>query len=218
MLPFEAVLFDLDGTLLNTLEDLADSMNHALVQVGLPQHPVEAYRLFVGDGVESLAVRAAPQAAADPDLLQNILIEMRSEYSKRWDAKSRPYPGIGELLDALTARGIKKAVFSNKPHDFTELCVSKLLGQWQFDAVRGVSPRTPRKPDPRAALDIAQNLRIDPSAFAYLGDTDTDMRTATGANMYAIGVLWGFRHADELLSNGARALISHPLELFSLQF
>jgi phosphoglycolate phosphatase len=141
---------------------------------------------------------------------------MRSEYSKRWASKTRPYPGIGELLDALIAQQVKIAVFSNKPHEFTELCVTNLLGKWRFDAVRGLSSITPRKPDPSAALAIAQELGVDPSAFVYLGDTNTDMLTATRAGMFAVGVLWGFRGANELLSSGARALLHYPLELLSL--
>jgi len=213
---FQAVLYDLDGTLLDTLEDLADSMNHALGALGLEPHPVEAYKIFVGDGVENLVTRAAPQAAHDQGLLRQLLSEMRSEYGKRWAHKSRPYPGIAELLDGLTARGVEKAVFSNKPHDFTVLCVSTLLKPWRFAAVRGLDAHTPRKPDPTAALAIAAQLRIPPSSFIYLGDTNTDMWTATRAGMYAVGVLWGFRQADELLASGAQTLINHPSELLPL--
>jgi phosphoglycolate phosphatase len=188
-------------------------MNHALGTLGLEQHPVEAYKIFVGDGVENLVKRAAPEAAHDQGLLRQLLTEMRSEYSKRWSQKSRPYPGIAELLDHLTAHGVEKAVFSNKPHDFTVLCVSELLKPWRFAAIRGFDANTPRKPDPTAALAIAKQLNLSPAAFIYVGDTNTDMWTATRAGMYAVGVLWGFRGADELLESGAQTVISHPSEL-----
>jgi phosphoglycolate phosphatase len=213
---FEAVLFDLDGTLLNTLEDLADSMNETLAALGLPQHPVEAYRRFVGDGVETLVQRAAPAARRDTGLRAELLAGLREQYAHRWSDKSRPYPGIPELLGALDARGVVKAVFSNKPHEFTLLCVSELLREWRFDAVYGLLNGIPSKPDPTGALRIADELTVPPSGFLYLGDTDTDMKTAIAAGMYPAGALWGFRSADELLAAGARSLVAHPLEVLAL--
>jgi phosphoglycolate phosphatase len=213
---FQAVVFDLDGTLLDTLEDLADSMNHTLSALGLPAHPVDAYRRFVGDGVRDLVRRSAPSAADDRDLATKILLGLRDEYRKRWADKSRPYPGIPGLLDELVARGLPMAVLSNKPHEFTELCVTRLLSRWRFDAVIGLDDGTPRKPDPAGALRIARRLGLEPAAFLYLGDTDTDMKTAAAAGMYAVGVSWGFRDADELRDNGARTIIDHPAELLPL--
>lgn len=213
MRAFRAVLFDLDGTLLDTLEDLADSLNCVLSTLGLPQHPVAAYKTFVGDGVENLVIRAAPQTERDQELRQRLVSGMRSEYGKRWACKTRPYPGIVELLDNLASRQLKMAVLSNKPQEFTELCVNQFLSGWRFSEVRGLDTHTPRKPDPTAALAIAQRLGVEPTNFVYLGDTDTDMRTATAALMYPVGVLWGFREADELLANGAQTLLNHPLDL-----
>ncbi len=213
---YRAVLFDLDGTLLDTLEDLADSMNAALGRHGYPPHPVEAYRHFVGDGVENLARRALPEGSRDADNIDRCLAAMRAEYGRRCDRKSRPYAGVPELLDALGERGLVLAILSNKMDDFTQRVVSKLLADWSFAVVRGALPEVPRKPDPAGAVAIARELEIPPAEFLYLGDTGTDMKTAVSAGMFAVGALWGFRDAPELRESGARKLIARPGELLEL--
>ncbi len=210
---YKAVLFDLDGTLLNTLEDLAGSMNEALKIMGLPSHPVEKYKILVGDGVDILVSRALPENLRSKENITRGVSLMRGEYDKRWAVKTKPYPGIPELLDALTKKGIKKAVLSNKPDDFTRIVVEKLLSKWRFDIVRGLKPGGPKKPDPSAALEISRAFGIPPDEFIYLGDTNTDMLTANAAGMFAAGALWGFRDRDELLESGAKALIHKPVEL-----
>lgn len=212
------MIFDLDGTLLNSLEDLADSMNQTLSAFGLPQHPVEAYRFFVGDGIEHLVFRAAPQSADDPDLKTRILLGMRQEYKNRWSNKTRPFDGIPELLDQLTDRKIRMAVYSNKPHEFTELCVTKLLPDWKFELVFGVNQDNPRKPDPTVPLRIAETFGMEPKAFLYLGDTNTDMKTALASGMVPVGALWGFRSKEELLASGTNTVIEHPMQLMDLLF
>jgi phosphoglycolate phosphatase len=211
-----AVLFDLDGTLLDTLDDLADSTNLALRRLELPEQPVESFKRFVGDGIENLVRRAVPEDRRDPDTLAECVRLTRANYSARWAEKTRPYDGIPALLDALTARGARMAVFSNKPDEFTQLCVAKLLADWRFDMVLGANPSLPRKPDPAGARLIANRLQLDPAEFAYLGDTDTDMQTAVAAGMFPIGVLWGFRTAEELAANGAKVLIENPLDLLPI--
>jgi len=207
---YRVVLFDLDGTLLNTLEDLADSMNASLAAMDLPAHPIDSYRYFVGDGMVNLARRALPEEMrSDEAIVGRLVVRMRSEYQKRWDSRTRPYDGIGELLDELVERRVKMAVLSNKSHDFTQLCVSKLLGRWHFDAVLG-GGEVPHKPDPKGALKIASDLAVPPAEFIYLGDSGTDMKTAAAAGMYGVGALWGFRDA------GAKTLIERPMELLRL--
>jgi phosphoglycolate phosphatase len=213
---YRAVLFDLDGTLLDTLDDLADSGNLALSQLGFPAHPREAYRYLVGDGVESLVRRALPADRVDAATVSRCSELLRQAYGERWAQKTRPYPGIPELLDALIARGLPMAVLSNKPDHFTRLCVDRLLPRWSFAVVVGARPTLARKPDPAGARAVAAQLGFSPHEILYLGDTNTDMQTAVRAEMYPVGALWGFRTADELRASGARTLIRQPLELLEL--
>lgn len=215
-MPYRAVIFDLDGTLLDTLEDLADSMNAVLASMGLPTHPVAAYKYFVGDGVVELARRALPPGRRDPKVVKSAVAGMRQEYGRRWDRKTRPYDGIPELLDALAARGVAMTVLSNKPHDFTRLCVTTFLGKWRFDAVQGVDENVLKKPDPSGALAVATKLGIPPAEFIYLGDTNTDMQTAVAAGMFPVGALWGFRTGDELLASGATMLVEKPADVLNI--
>jgi phosphoglycolate phosphatase len=213
---FRAVLFDLDGTLLDTLEDLADSTNLALRRLGLPEHPAEAYKHFIGDGIDNLARRAVPEDRRDPATLAECVELTRENYAARWAEKTQPYEGIPDLLDALTMRGIPMAVFSNKPDDFARLCVERLLAGWHFEVVLGAGATLPKKPDPAGAEWIARHFQLAPAEIVYLGDTDTDMQTAVAAGMFPVGALWGFRDAEELLASGARVLIRQPLDLLPL--
>lgn len=213
---YKAVVFDLDGTLLDTIEDLADSMNIVLQNFGWPIHSTDAYKLFVGDGMEQLVRRALPSTNCDETTVAKILSGMRAEYSVRQTIKTRPYQGIKEMLDGLVERGIKINILSNKPDDFTKQLVSALLSVWSFDVVQGVKSDGIRKPNPAGAIDISKKLNIAPEQFLYLGDTGTDMQTACAAGMSPIGVLWGFRSADELKANGAKKLINNPLDLLEL--
>ena len=211
-----AVLFDLDGTLLDTLADLADSMNAVLAEMGFPQHPRVDYRGFVGDGVRALGVRALPAGRRDDDTVDDALERMQVEYAKRWDNTTRPYPGVGELLDGLAGRGVKCAVLSNKPDEYTRLCVSRFLPDWRFEVVQGVSDGIAPKPDPGGALAISERLAVPPEQMLYLGDTDTDMQTAVAAGMFAVGAAWGFRTPRELREHGAAAIIDRPPDLLAM--
>ncbi len=213
---FSAVLFDLDGTLLNTIDDLADAMNAALAAVGCPPRTAEECKLFVGDGVENFILRALPPERRNKETAAKVAPFYREAYSKNWAVKTRPYDGVPELLDALAARGLKMAVLSNKPDDFTRLVVGRLLPKWRFDAVLGHRPGGPHKPDPSAALEIARRMGVAPARFLYLGDTNTDMRTAIAAGMFPVGALWGFRTAGELTASGAKALVERPMDVMKL--
>ncbi len=214
---FDAVLFDADGTLLDTLDDLADCMNSVLRHFGYPTHENEKYKYFVGDGMENLAKRSVPDSLrSDPAVIAKCVEMMRAAYDKGWRNKSRPYPGIAQMLDGLAGRGIKMAILSNKPDHFMQIMAKELLPAWQFDVVMGERPPTPRKPDPTSAIQIAGQLGIKPENFLYLGDTATDMLTAAGAGMFAVGALWGFRTAGELVAAGAKKLISSPPEMLEL--
>lgn len=213
---YRAVLFDLDGTLLDTIADLADAMNAALRAMGHPTHDLAACKYFVGDGLRTYALRALPEAARDDAAVDRCCEIFRAEYAKNWAVKTRPFDGIGELLDALADRGLTMTVLSNKPDDFTKMMVRNMLGRWAFPIVRGVGPDGVKKPDPAGALAIAEQLDVPPASFLYLGDTSTDMKTANAAGMFAVGATWGFRPAAELTASGATTLIDHPTDLLDL--
>jgi phosphoglycolate phosphatase len=216
MTDIKAVLFDLDGTLLDTLSDLATSMNSVLARFDFPTHPREAYRYFVGDGVEALARRVLPEERRTPATVRRCVEAMRAEYQEHWADTTKLYQGIPELLDALAGRGLRLNILSNKPDDFTRLTVDHFLPRWPWSQVRGVSPETPPKPDPRGALAIAEQLGLEPRQFLYLGDTNTDIKTALACGMYPVGALWGFRTATELTEAGAKALLENPEQLLEM--
>ena len=199
---WEAIIFDLDGTLLDTLADIGCAVNDALARFGCPPHSLDAYRYLVGDGVATLFERALPPDRVDATTVHQCMAAFREEYERQWNVRTRPYPGIEELLDELAERPIPLAVLSNKPHEFTQRCVQHYLSQWKFHAVFGQRDGVPRKPDPAAAREIAGLLRVDAARCLYVGDTAVDMHTARNAGMRPVGVLWGFRLRDELESAG----------------
>lgn len=212
---YKAVLFDLDGTLLDTIDDLADCMNAALRECGLPEHPnVEEHKYFVGDGVRNYILRVLPEGRrGDEELIARVAAVYRRNYAAGWKVKTRPYEGIVEMLDGLRGRGLRLAVLSNKPDEFSKATVAAFFRPGQFEIVAGALGDLPVKPDPAAALAIARQMNLAPADFLYLGDTATDMKTAVAAGMFAVGALWGFRKAEELTASGAKVLIKHPSEL-----
>ena len=211
-----AVLFDLDGTLLDTLEDLAESMNAVLSRRGHPVHPLNAYRYFVGQGIFELCRAALPGDQRDETKVAAAVTEMRREYGRRWADKTAPYDGVLEMLEAVAVRGLPMVVLSNKPHDFTIKAVERFLPEVPFRNVLGVGDDVPPKPDPSAALRLAGELGVEPAEMLYLGDTATDMRTAVSAGMFPVGVSWGFRPAEELWEHGAQRLIERPMDLLDI--
>jgi phosphoglycolate phosphatase len=212
----QAVLFDLDGTLLDTLEDLAVAANRVLVARSLPTHPVDAFRTFVGDGLNTLVERILPENMRSAEIVLDAVASFQEEYARNWHDHSVPYPGIAGLLDQLTAEGLRLSILSNKPDAFTHLCVRQLLPHWTFDPLLGQRPGVPKKPDPSAALEVARLLGLTPAEILYVGDSGIDMQTALSAGMDAVGVLWGFRTADELRQAGAHHLIARPEELLPI--
>lgn len=214
---WRGILFDLDGTLIDTLDDVADAANRVLAAHGYPVHPADAYRYFLGDGARALVERALPEDARSPTTIATCLAAFRADYGANWCVKTRPYPGIPELLGGLVARGIKLSVVSNKPHQNVLDLVTTLLGDWSFDQVRGQREGVPTKPDPTSTLEVAHALGLKPAEMVFLGDSGVDMLTAVAAGMYPAGALWGFREAEELLAGGAQVLLANPqavLELF----
>ena len=210
-----AVIFDLDGTRLDSLADIANATNTVLEELGLPVHPMDAYRKFVGDGIRVLVERAV---AGSEHLahLERALLRVREVYAASALDRTRPYPGIPALLDALAAQKIPVAILSNKPHDLPLEVVAGALSSWTFSAIHGSRNSVPRKPHPAGALEIARELDSSPGAFLYVGDTDTDMRTAINASMVPVGVSWGFRGTQELLNSGARHIVDQPAQILDL--
>jgi phosphoglycolate phosphatase len=214
---FQAVVFDLDGTLLDTIEDLTDSMNAALAAMDFPGRSVEEAKRMVGDGLDLFVRRALPDEARDDSRAAARLKElMRSEYGIRRAVKTKPYEEIPALLEALGRRDIPMAVLSNKPHQETVILIKKYFPGVEFRAVLGAREGVPPKPEPSAALEIARGFGVRPGEIIYLGDTNTDMQTAGAAGMFAVGALWGFRSAEELKAHGAQVLLQNPLDLLSL--
>lgn len=213
---FQAVIFDLDGTLLDSLADLGDAMNVVLENAHLSVHPMEAYRYFVGEGIERLVYKALPEALRQGPDFSRYVTSMREEYARRWVNKTRPYPGIENLLTGLSEKKVRMAILSNKPHGPTRTIVDQLLNAWNFQLVYGARPQMPKKPDPAAALEIAERFSVLPRQCLFVGDTSIDMATAAAAGMFSVGVLWGFRPAEELIAAGARLLIRNPEDLLAL--
>jgi len=211
---FKGVLFDLDGTLIDSLQDIANAMNTVLERNGYPAHPVEDYTHHVGDGMDMLARRVLPpDIAEDPDVRARLVAEMKEIYADSWHHFSVPYPGIDELLDTLSGLPLKLGVLSNKPDEFTTLMVKHFFPRVAWATVRGARPGVPVKPAPDAALEIAEEWACSPETLLFAGDTSTDIRTAVNAGMPCVGVTWGFRDREELRSSGADWIVDHPVEI-----
>lgn len=216
-MPTKAVIFDMDGTILDSLDDLADAGNAMLAQLGYPVHPAASYKQFVGDGMEALVRRALPGGSKDD--VPRALDVMRREYGARWKDKSRLYPGIPELFDTLAARNIPMAVLSNKPQDFALKIMDALFGTWPFAislGAGGARGDIPKKPDPAGALAIASQLGIAPEDFLLVGDSPMDVECALRAGMTPVAVTWGFREEPDLRAAGATLVISEAKDLLAL--
>lgn len=206
------LIFDLDGTLVDSLRGITASLNHALAASGLPAHPPESVRGFIGNGARILIRRAAP-ADADESLLHTVEQAFKSHYDLTWSDGTSVYDGIHELLDALQQRGHPLAVLSNKPHPFTAAIVSEMFPAVRFSAVLGQRHGIPHKPDPAGALEIAANLHLPPEHCTLIGDSTMDLETARSSGMRAVAVTWGFQDREQLLAAGADVMIDSPEEL-----
>lgn len=196
------VIFDLDGTLADSLGDIASAMNRTLGAHGLPLHPVSAYRTFVGEGVRRLVERALPPGTEA--MRDAFIAAYQADYAEHLLDETRLFAGIPEVLDRLQSAGVPVGVLSNKPDLPTRQLVDALCSRWEFRAVVGERSGVPRKPDPSAALALADALAAPPESIAFVGDTSVDMLTARAAAMRPVGVLWGFR-PQEVLASGAEA-------------
>ena len=212
---YEAAIFDLDGTLVNSLDDLANSANDTLHAYGFPVHEVEAYRYFVGNGSRKLIERILPEKpATDMAFVEQFMSEYKDCYARNLLQKTKPYDGIMEMLEELRRRGIPMAVCTNKHQSAAEMIVKTLFPHGIFQEIIGDQEGLPRKPDPQKVLRIMRDFGVTGEQTAYFGDTDVDMDTARNAGAFAVGVLWGFRAREELVAHGADILLTHPMELF----
>ncbi|MDZ7793642.1 MAG: HAD family hydrolase [Spirochaetia bacterium] len=217
---FKAVFFDMDGTLLYTLPDIARAANRALAVKGFPEHPVEAYRGKVGWGLDETLRRALPEefqnTAATTSLVEELTVELLREYRRLPYQDTTPYEGIPELLAELQQRSIRLAILSNKEHLLTNTIAAEFFPHVEFMAVQGASDKIPPKPDPQGVQLLLRTVDVLPEEVLYVGDSGIDMDTAVSAGLFPVGVSWGYRPVAELQERGARMLLNAPKELLSL--
>jgi phosphoglycolate phosphatase len=211
-MPPPSVIFDLDGTLLDTLADLAATCNEVLVYHHFPAHPTLAFKTFVGDGLQMLIKKITP-VGTEEMVLQQCCELFTERYSRNWKRNSCPYEGINDMLSALKKHGVMLAVLSNKPHEFTRLFVDEFFPHGLFSIVYGQRDGLPKKPDPTVALEIAAQLGERPQHMLFVGDSGVDIKTGNAAGMTTAGVSWGFRSVQELTENKADIIVNSPLEL-----
>lgn len=212
MAKYKAVLFDLDGTLINTLDDLADAANYMLRHFGYPEFDTEAYKYKVGNGMRRLMERALPEdhrTTADIDAAMDVFMPYYSEHSLD---KAKQYDGISDVLQKLRNMGIKTAVITNKAHAAAVKILDNMLPGC-FDVIFGQREGVPTKPDPTSANTVISELGVLPNECIFIGDSGVDMQTANNTGAFALGALWGFRTKDELIENGAMAVIEKPAEI-----
>lgn len=213
----KAAIFDLDGTIADTLESIAYSTNATLESLGLMKRPVEEYNYYAGDGADVLVMRALKAACENNEQAEELYPRARAKYKEVFVDycmyNVKPFDGMVELLEGLKARGIKIGVLSNKPHDRAVDVVNELFGEGYFDLVCGQREGIPKKPDPSGAKIMLKEFDVEAAECLYVGDTNVDMQTGKNTGMFTVGVLWGFRDREELENNNADAIITHPLEL-----
>ena len=213
---FNGVIFDLDGTLLYTLEEIAFAGNNVLERMGYMPHPVDAFTRFVGSGAKTLALRMLPKTSRTEEQHEKAYVALLAELDAVLNTVARPYDGVLEVLAAYAGAGKKLAVLSNKPDALTQEAVRKLLPGVNFEIVQGGLADIPLKPDPNSALAIARRLNELPANILFVGDSDVDIATACNAGMIAVGACWGFRGKEELAAAGAQVLLQSPSDLLKL--
>ena len=208
----KAVLFDLDGTLVNSLADLAASSNFALKEFGFPAHKTESFKYFVGDGMPKLIERILPSEKRDENTIKAVLNVFLEHYKEHYCDNTTEYQGIFDALSIIKEKGISCAVVSNKKQDMAVCVTEKFFGN-MFSIVCGKREGFPAKPDPALTLQVIKELNVKPSECLFVGDSGMDMAVAKNAGCLALGVLWGFRKKDELLQNGADFLAEKPSDI-----
>ncbi len=214
----KAFVFDLDGTLIDSLADLAGAINQMLVARGFPIRELSVFPEFIGDGVRALVERALPEGFHEETFILQCVTEYQQHYEKGWRMQTQVYAGMLNTLTQLKASGIRLACISNKPHYFTELCCAHFFPEGTFERVLGHRAEVPKKPDPAGAFELAEAMGLKTEEMAYIGDSGIDMQFATNSGMRAVGVTWGFRSEKELRETGAEVLVHRPEELLTISF
>lgn len=212
---YKYVIFDLDGTLLNTLDDLGEAGNYTCRQMGWPEHSIDAYRYFVGNGMEKLVERFTPEKHRTTDELKTAYDIFMPYYHAHKEDKTRPYAGIAELLSALRASDVKFAVLTNKADHLAKPIMERYF-PGVFSFVQGALPGRPTKPDPALLHELMNQMGAVPKETLFVGDSNVDIRTAKNGGLTGCGVLWGFRTREELLEEGADVLVETPEQLADL--
>ena len=216
MKQYKGIVFDLDGTLLNTIQDLADSVNYVLAYYGYSEHGYEDYKLKIGKGFQHLLEMSLPKDRQSDAMMEKALDMFVKAYAKRYLNKTAPYKGIEAMLEKLQEKGIKMGVNSNKRNDYSSALIKKNFPQISFVGIFGEREDVPRKPNPQAALELVGLMNLKPEEVLYMGDSQIDMETGKNAGMDTIGVLWGFRKEDELIEGGAAYIVKAPEEVTAL--
>jgi phosphoglycolate phosphatase len=213
---YKGVIFDMDGTLVDTLEDIAASMNKALKFMGFPELPVEDYLDKVGWGTERLAFLALPEKERQKETASRLAAQMSLFYAEAPLVYTKPYPGIPELVSALRQRKIKIAVLTNKTDPVAQKVAAGLFHPGSFDRVQGGAPGRPLKPDPESVWELLVELDLAPSDSIFVGDSEVDIETAVSSGCFPLGVSWGYRSRETITQAGARLIIEKPEELLGL--
>jgi len=216
----KAIIFDLDGTLIDSIVDIAGAMNAALKELGYPEHPVEEYKSFIGDGQTELVKRALPEDKRTPEIIEQVAKKYWDNYDIQWYLHTNIFPGVLYLIQLAVARKMKLAILSNKPHYFTKKMIRHFFRgamirhtKNPFGVYSGEEPDKPKKPDPTVALELAKQLIVKPQYVALVGDSAVDMKTAKNAGMIAIGAAWGYGNKKDLKDAGADLIFESPTEM-----
>ena len=210
---FKTYIFDLDGTLVNSLYDLADSMNSVLEKHNFPVFETDKYRYFVGNGTMKLVERTIPESERTEEKISSYHSEFSEEYNKRCVNKTKPYDGIVGVLETLESEGCKIAVASNKPDSFAKFIVNSVFEEGIFDLVVGKKDNVPTKPSPEIIYEIIDRLSADKESTVLVGDSDVDVKTAENSGIKCIGCDWGFRGREELEKAGADFIAVKPEDI-----